>query len=175
MHLISRIVLITAGLALVAGCSTPAAGPAPAPGSAPAASGAAADQLAFRATTLDGLPFSGESLRGKPAVLWFWAPWCTTCKREAKGVAEAAAANPGVTFVGVSARDQPAAMKQFVGEYQLSGFTHLNDGQGAVWNRFGVTQQPAFAFIAKDGSVQVVADNLSAEELSGRLAELNRS
>jgi hypothetical protein len=31
------------------------------------------DQLKFTAGTMDGGEFSGESLAGKPAVLWFWA------------------------------------------------------------------------------------------------------
>ncbi len=29
------------------------------------------DRLQFTATTLSGAPFSGSSLAGKPAVLWF--------------------------------------------------------------------------------------------------------
>jgi hypothetical protein len=35
-------------------------------------------QRSFTAKTVDGKEFSGESLTGKPAVLWFWAdelPW----------------------------------------------------------------------------------------------------
>jgi hypothetical protein len=30
----------------------------------------------FAGTTVEGKPFSGASLAGKPTVLWFWAPWC---------------------------------------------------------------------------------------------------
>ena len=34
----------------------------------------AAADLNFTGTTLSGAAFSGASLQGKPAVLWFWTP-----------------------------------------------------------------------------------------------------
>lgn len=185
MRIPSRLALAIAApaiavLALTAGCAGPA-GDTPGGGANPAAPTGAgavaatgADQLAFTATTLDGRPFAGESLRGKPGVLWFWAPWCTVCMREAPTVAKAAAANPGVTFLGVSARDELPAMTQFVTDHQLAGFAHLNDPDAAVWRRFGVTNQPAYAFVAKDGSVEVVTQRLSEQELTAKLQELSR-
>ncbi|MGH8775288.1 MAG: TlpA disulfide reductase family protein [Jiangellaceae bacterium] len=42
--------------------------------------------LTFTATTVDGEQFAGSSLAGRPAVLWFWAPWCPTCVAEAPDV-----------------------------------------------------------------------------------------
>jgi thiol-disulfide isomerase/thioredoxin len=52
------------------------------------------DRLQFTGTTLSGAPFSGASLVGKPAVLWFWTPWCPFCNAEAPNVSQVAAANP---------------------------------------------------------------------------------
>src|SRR5262249_15927711 len=75
------------------------------------------DRLNFSGTTLSGAPFSGASLTGKPAVLWFWTPWCPFCNAEAPGVSQVAAANPKVTFVGVAARSDVAAMQGFVSKY----------------------------------------------------------
>ena len=54
------------------------------------------DRLDFTATTLSGAPFNGASLQGKPAVLWFWTPWCPFCNAEAPSVSSVAAANPEV-------------------------------------------------------------------------------
>src|SRR3712207_5182699 len=48
------------------------------------------EQLNFSAKTVDGQEFSGASLAGKPALLWFWAPWCPKCQAEAPTIAEAA-------------------------------------------------------------------------------------
>ena len=44
------------------------------------------DRLDFTGTTLSGAPFNGSSLQGKPAVLWFWTPWCPFCNAEAPSV-----------------------------------------------------------------------------------------
>ena len=44
---------------------------------------AADDRLQFAGTTVSGAPFNGASLQGKPAVLWFWTPWCPFCNAEA--------------------------------------------------------------------------------------------
>ena len=54
--------------------------------SAPPRAQAADDRLQFTGTTLSGAPFNGAGLQGKPAVLWFWAPFCPFCNAEAPGV-----------------------------------------------------------------------------------------
>src|SRR4051812_29119099 len=57
----------------------------------------------FTGTTVDGKPFSGASLAGRPTVLWFWAPWCPTCLQQAPGVREAFKRSSGdVNFLGVA-------------------------------------------------------------------------
>ncbi len=132
-------------------------------------------QLDCTAQTLDGRPFSGASLAGRPAVLWFWAPWCPTCQKEAPLVAQVAAANPAVTFIGVGARDQPDALQEFAAKYGVEGFTELADTDAAVWARFGVTRQPAYAFISPGGEVEVVKGSLSEAELSARVQALKNS
>jgi thiol-disulfide isomerase/thioredoxin len=126
-------------------------------------------QLKFTAKTISGQPFSGASLAGKPAVLWFWAPWCPRCRREAPIVGKVAAANPQATFVGVAARAEAPAMQAFVDKYQLGGFTQLADTDGAVWSKFGVTQQPAWAFIGANGHIDVVKGSLTESELTDRV------
>ncbi len=142
-------------------------------GSKPALTGEAAGaQLQFTAKTLDGKPFSGESLKGRPAVFWFWAPWCPTCQREAPQVARVAAANPTVTFVGVGAQDELPALQEFATKYGVDRFTELADTDAAVWAKFGVTRQPAYAFVSPDGSVDVVRGSLSEAELTARVRAL---
>ncbi|SFB47490.1 Thiol-disulfide isomerase or thioredoxin [Amycolatopsis marina] len=130
-----------------------------------------AEELNFTATTLDGEPFSGASLAGKPAVLWFWAPWCPNCRAEAPSVAKAADAN-SVTFVGVAAQDGPDAMRDFVDQYGVGNFQHLEDENADIWRRFGITYQPAYAFVSADGTVDVVKDRLSEEDLNSRVEQL---
>lgn len=132
------------------------------------------DRLQFTGTTLSGAPFNGASLQGRPAVLWFWTPWCPFCNQEAPNVSKVAAANPGVTFVGVAARSDVSAMQGFVSKYNL-GFTNLNDADGSIWARFNVPWQPAYLFVKRDGTSSFVNNPTSAmseQELSDRVAAL---
>lgn len=174
MGLLRRTGALLVGLALLVGGVAGCAGPATSTtGSAPATTAPAAAELQFTATTLDGKAFSGAGLAGHPAVLWFWAPWCPNCRAESGQVAAAAAARSGeVTFVGVASLDDLPAMQSFVTTYGMGGFTHLADPDGSIWQRFGVTQQPAYAFISSAGAVDVVKTRVSAAELNERLDQL---
>ncbi|MFC4857070.1 redoxin family protein [Actinophytocola glycyrrhizae] len=185
------VLVIGAGLVL-AGCGDdqPAAGgstPTSTPATAPTTPGTPADdapvttppapvvaeELRFTAKTVDGKEFSGESLAGKPAVLWFWAPWCPNCQAEAPTIAAAARSAGDVEFVGVAAQDEVPAMREFVQRYDLGSFTHIADTDAAVWKRFGVTYQPAYAFVSSDGKVETETDQLDKDELLARLGALS--
>ena len=132
------------------------------------------DRLDFTGTTLSGAPFDGAGLHGKPAVLWFWTPWCPFCNQEAPNVSKVAAANPDVTFVGVAARADLPAMQNFVARYNL-GFTNLDDADGSIWARFNVPWQPAYLFVRADGTSTFVNNPTSAmseQDLANRVAAL---
>jgi thiol-disulfide isomerase/thioredoxin len=132
------------------------------------------DRLQFTGTTLSGAPFNGASLAGKPAVLWFWAPWCPFCNAEAPGVSQVAASNPRVTFLGVAARADVGQMQAFVSKYGLN-FTNLNDADGSIWARYNVPWQPAYVFYRADGSSTFVNNPLAAmpqQELQDRVSAL---
>ncbi|HZQ32947.1 MAG TPA: protein disulfide oxidoreductase [Mycobacterium sp.] len=132
------------------------------------------DRLNFTGTTLSGASFSGASLQGKPAVLWFWAPWCPFCNAEAPGVSQVSAANPKVTFVGIAGRGDVGQMQNFVSKYGLS-FTNLNDADGSLWARYNVPWQPAYVFYRADGTSTFVNNPTAAmpqQELSDRVAAL---
>jgi len=131
------------------------------------------EALRFSSQTLDGRPFDGASLAGQKAVLWFWAPWCPNCQREAPGVGRVASTHQGeVRFVGVAAQDDVPAMREFVDDYELGLFDHLADVDAQVWRHFGVTYQPAYAFVSADGAVEVVKGGLDEGELADRVAGL---
>jgi thiol-disulfide isomerase/thioredoxin len=135
---------------------------------------AAAADLNFTGNTLSGAPFNGASLQGKPAVLWFWTPWCPFCNQEAPNVSAVAAANPNVTFVGVSTRADVSAMANFASKNNLN-FTNLNDADGSIWAMVNVPWQPAYVFLRPDGSSTFVNNPVSAmsqQELTNRVQAL---
>ena len=160
MHVVRTFALVLAATALVFGMSKPAT--------------AQAADLNFTGTTLSGGTFNGASLQGKPAVLWFWTPWCPFCNAEAPSVSAVSAANPGVTFVGVSTRADVASMQGFVSKYNLN-FTNINDADGSIWRMFNVPWQPAYVFLRADGTSSFVNNPTSAmsqQELTDRVRAL---
>jgi thiol-disulfide isomerase/thioredoxin len=132
------------------------------------------DKLNFTGTTLSGSPYNGASLQGKPAVLWFWAPWCPFCNAEAPGVSQVAASSPKVTFLGIAGRSDVGQMQNFVSKYGLN-FTNLNDADGSLWTRYNVPWQPAYVFYRADGSSTFINNPIGAmpqQELADRVAAL---
>ncbi|HYO00660.1 MAG TPA: protein disulfide oxidoreductase [Mycobacterium sp.] len=132
------------------------------------------DRLDFSGTTISGATFDGASLQGKPAVLWFWTPWCPFCNAEAPSVSSVAAANPKVTFVGVAARSHVAVMQGFVSKYNLN-FTNINDADGSIWARYNVPWQPAYVLYRADGSSTFVNNPTAVmpqQELQERVSAL---
>lgn len=186
------VVAVVSGLLLLAGCgdNPPAAGGQPTTTSTEATSTQPPDdaptsattgtvtetpvpELEFSARTVDGKEFSGATLAGKPALLWFWAPWCPKCQAEAPTIAEVARTASDVQFVGVAAQDEVSAMRDFVARFDLDTFPHLADTDAAVWQRFGVTYQPAYAFVGSNGDIEVETDQLDKDELVARVGALN--
>ncbi|OHU22598.1 hypothetical protein BKG76_19355 [Mycobacteroides franklinii] len=132
------------------------------------------DLLDFSGTTVSGAPFNGASLKGKPVVLWFWAAYCPFCNGEGPHVSAVSAANPRVTFVGISGRGSVGEMEGFISRYNLH-FTNLNDADGSLWRQFGVAWQPAYLFINSNGTSDFVnnpTSSMSEQELSDRVKAL---
>jgi peroxiredoxin len=128
--------------------------------------------LNFSARTLDGKSFDGASLAGRPAVLWFWAPWCPTCGGQAAGVASTAKRFSGkVSVVGVAGLDGEAAMKRFVENFRLQDVPHLSDEGGEVWRRFAVAEQSTFVLLDSSGAV-AFKGSVDGDELAERVERL---
>lgn len=130
-------------------------------------SAAVPELLDFTSTTVAGEDFDGASLAGRPVVLWFWAPWCPTCRGQVPQVQDLAGTyGDEVAVVGVGSLDSAEAIAEFAGD--AGGITHLEDVDGVLWQRFGVTEQSSFVVLDADGEVAFEAgyggeDDLAAE------------
>ena len=157
----TAVALAAAVLLLVSGCGSPAKPTATAAGT-----------LAFTGKTLDGAAFDAATLAGKPAILWFWAPWCATCAGQAASVSELAAEYKGkVDIVGVAGMGDEKEMHAFVSDLDVGAVTHLSDKAGVVWKRFGVTQQSVYVLLDRSGKV-VVKGFMDSQQFSTRVAGL---
>jgi thiol-disulfide isomerase/thioredoxin len=159
----------------VAGCGSDQGGSA----NQSAGSGQARDSndgsgsiLNFTAPTVEGEEFDAASLQGQPAVFWFWAPWCPICASQAPDVTALTADYAGaVNVVGVASLGTQPEMVEFIARTDTSSLTHLDDEVGAVWQRFGITEQSTFAIVDAAGTV-TYAGYLEPDELTDRVAEL---
>lgn len=160
--------LLAATLLALTGCGSQTS-PA-SDGSEPAGTGEAVD-YDFTGTTLDGESFEGTSLEGKPAVVWFWAPWCSTCRAQIPTVTELAEKYDGeVAVVGVGGLDSKGAIEGLAAE--IPHVTHLVDAEGTVWKHFRVIEQSTY--LVADAEGEIVAegylDDHELVELVDRLA-----
>lgn len=164
----------TSGSGAGAAATPEASSPAQPAASDGSGSGAQVPQvLNFSATTVDGKPFDAKTLAGKPTVLWFWAPWCPTCKGQAAETAKVASDNAGkVNVVGVAGLDKNAAMRDFVSDTGTGSFPHLSDENGEVWKRFKVTQQSHYVILDKTGKTAYEGVLPGGKGLADKVAEL---
>jgi cytochrome c biogenesis protein CcmG/thiol:disulfide interchange protein DsbE len=111
---------------------------------------------AFTLTTFDGAPVSLEALRGKVAVVNFWASWCRPACYEEAPVLERgwrAYRDRGVVVVGVAIQDKPEAAQTFIRSFSLT-FPNALDANGKVSVDYGVYGVPETFFVSKDGRIR---------------------
>lgn len=84
-------------------------------------------------TTLDGEQFTLSSLRGKAAVVNFWASWCAPCRAEAPTMEKVyeSAKGSGVQFVGVDVKDGKDNAQAFIRSFKIT-YPSLFDQAGQV-------------------------------------------
>lgn len=133
---------------------------------------AAPKTLAFESKTVDGKPFDGATLTGKPTVMWFWAPWCPKCRAAAPSVKEASDKfGDDVNVIGVAGLAETAEIEQFVDDYGLSNITNLADKNDPLWSKFEVDVQHTYVILDANGK-EVHNGGLADGELTDKLTEL---
>lgn len=155
---------------VLAGCGTATTTTATTAGGEVTGTGKIAD-LDFAATTLQGESFDGGGLVGKPTVLWFWAPWCPTCRAQiptVSGIGEKYAGR--VNVIGVGGLDTQGEIQALAG--RIEHVTHLVDDEGTVWKHFRITAQSTYTVIDADGEIvhEGYLDNGALEDLVADLA-----
>ncbi len=103
---------------------------------------------------LGGGTGSIAELRGRPAVVNFWASWCGPCKDEAPALkrAHARLAREGGTVLGVTVDDSTPDSQAFVREFSLP-FPSLRDVDGELGEDFGRTGVPETFVLDAQGRV----------------------
>lgn len=63
-------------------------------------------------------------------------------------------------------------MEDFVDENAVGAFDHLIDIDGVIWTELNIFDQPAFAFVNDDGTVDVNVGSFEESELAERVQAL---
>jgi peroxiredoxin len=108
---------------------------------------------AILARTLDGETFDLAELRGRPAVVHFWATWCRICALEQGMVERLASRHPLVSVAMQSGTEEE--VRAWMAERGVA-YTVVNDPIGELAGRYGVTAVPASFVLDREGRVRFV-------------------
>ena len=105
------------------------------------------------AKVLQGPRATLASLRGKPALINFWASWCEPCREEAPELARLDRTLHGrAALVGVDYTDQEASARSFLRQFGWK-FPVLGDPDGVYGARYGFTGLPATIVLDPEGRI----------------------
>jgi len=105
-----------------------------------------------RLRALEGGSLQISGLRGRPAVVNFWATWCIPCIQEHPSLTLGARTNPDVTFLGVVYEDTVENARGFL-EQRGAAYTTYEDVDGKAAIAFGVYGVPETFFIDSKGTI----------------------
>jgi thiol-disulfide isomerase/thioredoxin len=101
--------------------------------------------------TLDGQRFSLQQLRGKPAVVHFWASWCPVCELE-QGMVQALASELPVITVAMQS-GTAAEVRDYLRQQGVA-YPVVNDERGRLSAQYGVKAVPASFILDSEGTVR---------------------
>lgn len=101
------------------------------------------------------VPLASLTASGTPTLLWFWAPHCVFCRREAPEVVAFADRHAGeIAVLGLGAQDSLDEAYDFLGDTGTGDLEMVWDRTGRSWVHFDVTNQPTVVLLDGDGEVQ---------------------
>jgi cytochrome c biogenesis protein CcmG, thiol:disulfide interchange protein DsbE len=105
------------------------------------------------AQALQGRPITLAALRGKPALIEFFASWCGPCVSEAPALAQTERAVLGrATVVAVDWSDSPRYAMAFIRRFHWS-FPVLADPHGSSGYAYGIHGLPSGFVLNPDGRI----------------------
>lgn len=124
-----------------------------------AAEPAASAAPQFDLVTLAGDAYSKESLKGRPALLVFWAPWCPVCRKElpilGRFYQQEKPAQLRVISIGFA--DKRGNVEAYVKSHpETFVFPTAFDEENWISQAFKVTATPTFVLLDSHGNIQVV-------------------
>jgi peroxiredoxin len=114
------------------------------------------------ALTLDGDGVTLQALRGQSVVINFWATWCVPCRREMPEL-QSLHEHTGVRVLAVNLAESPAAIQQWVDEFDLT-LTVVLDRNGQIAEQYRLRGQPSTYVVAPDGIITHIYYGATTED-----------
>ena len=118
-------------------------------------------------TGLDGQRHSVAELKGRVALLYFWATWCPVCSKELPSEIESlhrAFAERGLVVWAVSFREAPDRVAAWLEQHPIS-VPALIDPEGVAATAFRAAATPSFVLVDRAG--QLVGRGAGPRDWSG--------
>lgn len=113
----------------------------------------------FELVTFDGGAYSNASLKGTPALLVFWAPWCNVCQRELPGLSRFYKQDKpdGLKVLSIGFADTRSNVEAFVKKRVDSfAFPTAYDEDRWVSHAFKVNATPTYVLLDDQGRIALV-------------------
>jgi len=117
-------------------------------------------QWHLASTTLSGKLFDSTTPRKGPLLVHFWASWCPICHLEQNSI-QAISQDYPVISVAMNSGDGEA-VRQFLQQQGLS-FPVVNDPDGELAGRFGVTGVPVSFVVDEHNQIRFVERGYTSE------------
>jgi thiol-disulfide isomerase/thioredoxin len=146
----------------------------------PSVEAAAATAPPFELVTFSGAAYSNASLKGKPALLVFWAPWCGVCRRELPAISRfyREGRPDALEVVSIGFADSRSHVEAFVKERADSfAFPTAYDEDRWVSQAFKANVTPTSVLLDEQGRIALVhrgSGLLDNPQFRAFLARLNR-
>jgi cytochrome c biogenesis protein CcmG/thiol:disulfide interchange protein DsbE len=128
----------------------------------------------FTLTSFDGETITLSELRGKVAVINFWASWCPPCRDEAPYL-EATwrkYKDQDVVFIGVDYADTESKALAYIDEFNITYFNGPDIGT-RISQDYNIQGVPETFYVAKNGELRgVKVGPLEPPELDRKIDEL---
>ncbi|CAG0963423.1 Soluble secreted antigen MPT53 [Gammaproteobacteria bacterium] len=110
--------------------------------------------------TLDGVGFDLARLRGRPAVVYFWASWCPICRGMQSSIGAVAQDHPLISVALQSGTR--AELAKYMQEQNFHVPT-VPDEDGEITGRYGLRGVPAVFVLGPEGKIRFATTGYTSE------------
>lgn len=113
----------------------------------------------FELVTFGGVDYNNASLKGAPALLVFWAPWCQVCRRELPGISRFYKQDKPdmLEVLSIGFADSRLNVETFVKERaDAFAFPTAYDEDRWVSQAFKVNATPTYVVLDEQGRIALI-------------------